>query len=388
MYTFVAFSSQLIWLNFAGIAEPQLTEIYSVSVEQVGYLAAFWPLVFIPLSIPTGLSTDKWGFRVNVALGSGIIALFSWLRILAGLNFNLLLMFQTLAGIGQPFVYNGVSKLAGSWFDKGEQTIANGLGTMGQIAGMIASLVLTPFMVPDASYAELKQNMILFALISTIAFVLFVTLSREAGAKSRPKNWHEVLQEIMYVSKMRNVIILSILFFIGVGTFSGLIQWTESILESRGLSPFYGSLTGAALLVAGIAGMVTISYIADKLSKLRIFITANSLVVATFLFLFSFDFRYSAYVISAVIIGFFLLSLAPVGLQISLNTVGEARSGSAASIIWLASQVGALMMIVIMASLSTIAYGLLATPWSYSLVLSSLLMLFAAGISLLLKEKS
>ncbi len=386
-YTFVAFASQLIWLNFAGIAEPQLTEIYGVSVEQVGYLAAFWPLVFIPLSIPTGISIDKWGFRLNVALGSGIIALFSWLRIFAGLNFNLLLAFQTLAGIGQPFVYNGVSKLAGSWFEKGEQTLANGLGTMGQIAGMIASLVLAPLMVPDASYSELKQNMILFAIIATFAFILFSLLAREAVAEERTRMWHDVLHEIRAVSSMRNVIILSILFFIGVGIFSGLIQWTESILESRGLSPFYGSLVGAAMLVSGIAGMVVISYVADKLSMLRIFVTVNSAVVAIFLLLFSFNFGYIVYVISAVIIGFFLLSLAPVGLQISLNTVGEMRSGSAASIIWLASQVGALVIIVMMASLSNISSSLLTNQWSYSLLFCSILMISAAGISLFLKEK-
>ncbi|MEM0117381.1 MAG: MFS transporter [Conexivisphaerales archaeon] len=386
-YTFVAFVSQLIWLNFAGIAEPQLTAIYNVGIDQVGYLAAFWPLVFIPLSIPTGLSTDRWGFKVNVAIGAGVISLFSWLRLLAGLNFNLLLLFQTLAGIGQPFVYNGISKMAGAWFERGEQTLANGIGTMGQIAGMIASLVITPLMVPDAAYSELRYNMLVFALLSTVAFVLFASLAKEGrGDSNAPAKWRSVLHEMVSVGRKRNIILLSFLFFIGVGIFSGLIQWTESILSSRGLSPFYASLVGASMLLSGIAGMVIVSYLADRYRVLKTFVVLNSLITAIFLLLFSFNQSGVDYTFEAVMIGFFLLSLAPVGLQISLETVGEERSGSAASIVWLSSQVGALVLILLMASFSRLISGLSAPAWFYSVLFCSVLMFGAAGLGILLED--
>jgi MFS family permease len=388
-YTLVAFSTQLIWLNFSGIAEPQVTGIFSATIDQVGYLAAFWPLVFIPLSIPTGLSIDRWGFRLNVTVGSLILTVFSWLRLTAGLNFGLLLLYQTLAGIGQPFVYNAISKLAGSWFPKGEQTLANGIGTMGQLVGMITALVVGPIMVPDSSLSELQQNMLVFSVIVTVSFALFAVLARERRgvAEERPHSWGSLLSEMKSVIRMRNIVVLMMLFFVGVGIFSGLIQWTESILSTRGLGSLDAGLIGAALLVSGIIGMVAISYIADRYSMLKRFVTINTLISAVFLFVFCFQTGFAVYVLSAVLIGFFLLSLAPVGLQISLETVGEARSGSAASVVWLASQVGALILIVAMGSLSSLSFSVgsfVSPPWFVSILLTSILALVGFGLSFFL----
>ena len=385
----MAFSTQLIWLNFSGIAEPQVTGIFNASIDQVGYLAAFWPLVFIPLSIPTGLSVDRWGFRLNVAIGSLILTVFSWLRLTAGLNFGLLLLYQTLAGVGQPFIYNAISKLAGSWFPKGEQTLANGIGTMGQLVGMITALVVGPIMVPDSSLSELQQNMLVFSVLVTVSFALFAILARERRgiAEERPHSWGSLFSEMKTVIRMRNIVVLMALFFVGVGIFSGLIQWTESILSTRGLGSLDAGLIGAALLVSGIVGMVAISYIADKYSMLKRFVTINTLISAVFLFLFCFQTGFAVYALSAVLIGFFLLSLAPVGLQISLETVGEARSGSAASVVWLASQVGALILIVAMSSLSSLSFSVgsfVAPQWFVSILLTTILALVGFGLSFLL----
>jgi len=388
-YTLVAFSTQLIWLNFSGIAEPQVTGIFNASIDQVGYLAAFWPLVFIPLSLPTGLSIDRWGYRLNVAVGSLILTVFSWLRLTAGLNFGLLLLYQTLAGVGQPFVYNAISKLAGSWFPKGEQTLANGIGTMGQLVGMIFALVVGPIMVPDSSFSELQQSMIVFSAIVTASFALFVVLARErrGAVEELPHSWGSLLGEMKSVIRMRNIVVMMMLFFVGVGIFSGLIQWTESILSTRGLGSLDAGLIGAVLLVSGIIGMLVVSYIADKYSMLKRFVTINTLISAVFLLVFGLQGGFAVYAFSAVLIGFFLLSLAPVGLQISLETVGEARSGSAASVVWLASQVGALILIVAMSGLSTVTFNVgsfASPPWFLSVLLCSILALVGFGLSFLL----
>ena len=368
-----------------------MTGIFNASIDQVGYLAAFWPLVFIPLSIPTGLSVDRWGFKLNVAIGSLILTVFSWLRLTAGLNFGLLLLYQTLAGIGQPFVYNAISKLAGSWFPKGEQTLANGIGTMGQLVGMITALVVGPLMVPDASFSELQQNMIVFSALVTVSFALFAVLAKERKGvtEERPHSWGSLLGEMKSVIRMRNIMVLMMLFFVGVGIFSGLIQWTESILSTRGLGSLDAGLLGAALLVSGIMGMVLISYVADKYSMLKRFVTINTLISAVFLLVFGFQTGFAVYAFSAVVVGFFLLSLAPVGLQISLETVGEARSGSAASVVWLASQVGALILIVAMSGLSSVTFtvgGFVSPQWFVSILLTSILALVGFGISFLLTD--
>jgi sugar phosphate permease len=133
--------------------------------------------------------------------------------------------------------------------------------------------------------------------------------------------------------------------------------------------------------------MVAVSYIADKYSLLKRFVTINTLISAVFLFVFGFQAGFAVYALSAVLIGFFLLSLAPIGLQISLETVGEARSGSAASIVWLASQVGALILIVAMSDLSPLSFTIgtfVSPPWFVSIFMTSILALVGFGLSFLL----
>jgi hypothetical protein len=83
-YMIVAAISQLLWLNFAPITVPIMTDLFSVSVQDVGLLSAAWPLIFIFVSIPAGILTDKKGFKFSVSLGALIMTLFSFLRILSG----------------------------------------------------------------------------------------------------------------------------------------------------------------------------------------------------------------------------------------------------------------------------------------------------------------
>ncbi len=65
-------------------------------------LSAVFPIVFIILALPVGYYVDKRGFRKAVLLGSAFFAVFGVLRVFVA-TFLLLLVFQTLAAVGQPF---------------------------------------------------------------------------------------------------------------------------------------------------------------------------------------------------------------------------------------------------------------------------------------------
>lgn len=390
-FTLISMSSQIVWLNFSGIVSPQTEDIFKVGLGSIGLIAAIWPLVFIPLSIPAGLLVDRWGFRKTVILGGGIIMVFSWLRILSGTNFTTLLIFQSIAALGQPFIFNSISKLSGNWFPVGEQTVANGIGTIGQIVGMIVALVLVPVMVPHAIYSELRNNFIVVSLIATASFIIFLSFSREhpKGGSFNSASGENVFAQMRTLVTMRNMIILMVLFFIGVGIFSGLVQWIETILFSRGISSLYGGITGAVMLVGGIIGMLLISVIADKYGHLKIIIMVNSIITAIFLILFSLRVDLAYYVVVAVVIGFFLLSLAPVGLQLSLETAGEKRAGTAAGMVWLTSQVGALFFILVLPDLyyyqSSINF-MVQNLWFLAVVFTGISVLIAFGLSFAIKE--
>jgi MFS family permease len=390
-YMLISMSSQIIWLNFAGIVSPQMENIFNVGLGPISLMSGLWPLVFIPISIPTGLMVDRWGFKKVVSIGGGILVVFSWLRLLSGGSFELLFVFQSLASVGQPFVYNGISKLAGNWFPEGEQALANGIATMGQIIGMIIALVLVPIMVPSASFALLQTNMVVVSLIVTISVVFFLVFSKENPGTMvvSPVVQEKVSFQIRHLLKMKNMILLMILFLIGVGIFSGLIQWVEAILFSKGISSLYGGLIGAGMLISGIFGMVIIPLLADKYSKLKQVVIVNALLVAVLLFLFSLRVNLLYYAIIGIILGFTLLSLAPVVLQISLETAGKERAGTAASVIWLTSQVGALFFILIMPALNTFQLSmniLVSDQWFIALVFSGITMLVAVLLGAMLND--
>ena len=57
-FTLISMSSQIVWLNFAGIVSPQTQDIFHVDLGQIGFISAVWLLVFIPLSMPAGLLVD------------------------------------------------------------------------------------------------------------------------------------------------------------------------------------------------------------------------------------------------------------------------------------------------------------------------------------------
>ncbi len=390
-FTLISMSSQIVWLNFAGIVSPQTQDIFHVGLGQIGLISAVWPLVFIPLSMPAGLLVDRWGFRKTVLLGGGIIMVFSWLRIISGTNFTSLFVFESLAAIGQPFIFNSISKLSGDWFPAGEQTVANGIGTMGQIMGMIIALVVVPVMVPDAIYAELRNNFIAVSAIATASFAIFMAFARDRPSLELEKQPESegIRSQMKALISLRNIVILMILFFIGVGIFSGFVQWIEAILFSRGIQPLTGGITGAAMLISGISGMVVISVIADRYKRLKSILIINTFIAGVFLFLFSFRVNLIYYIAVAVVIGFFLLSLAPVGLQLSLETAGEKRAGTAAGMVWLTSQVGALFFILLLPAVEGAQAASNFMPeniWFLAVISMAVLAMAGFGLSFAIRE--
>ncbi len=75
------------------------------------------------------------------------------------------------------------------------------------------------------------------------------------------------LKEYIDVLKNRNVFILSIIAFIGVGIFTAYLTWVEPVLEEHGLDVETAGLTASALLFGGILGSILIPALSDRLGK-------------------------------------------------------------------------------------------------------------------------
>jgi len=72
--------------------------------------------------------------------------------------------------------------------------------------------------------------------------------------------------------------------------------------------------------------MVVVSVLSDRYKRLKLIVMINTLIAGLFLLLFSFRADLIYYVAVSVVIGFFLLSLAHVGFQLSLETACAERA--------------------------------------------------------------
>ncbi|MEM3789399.1 MAG: MFS transporter, partial [Candidatus Bathyarchaeia archaeon] len=392
-YMIVAVVSQILWLNFAPITKPIMTSIFRVTESDVGFLSMVWPLLFILISIPAGILIDKKGFKFGVSIGASIMAVSAVLRIFSGTDFMLLLLFQSCAALGQPFVFNAISKLVTLWFPFEERALATGIGIMGQYIGMIVAMMLTPFLVPTSDIVLLTNMLVIYAAISVISALLFIALAREKPEFVQSETLREEVKASISFKDIRrffgkkDFIILEALFFIGVGLFTALLTWLETILHARGLAVTEAGLVGGVIIIGGIFGSLIIPGISDKIARRKPFIIVDLAVAAGALFLLA---EISDFVILAVVgfvLGFFLMSALPIGLEMSAEIVGSALAGSASSFLWLFSQAGSVIFILLMDAVKSATESLYPTnPYYFSVISILIFNLIALALCLLLKE--
>ncbi len=351
-YMWGAAVSQLLWLNFAPVT-PLVENLFHVSEFEVGLLSMVFPLLYIPISIPSGVLTDSKGYRVSVAIGVIFMAVFSVLRVFSR-DFTMLLLFQGCIAIGQPFVMNSISKLAATWFPRKERVLATGLGSMALFLGMMISLSVTPFLTLSFGFDVMLMIYAAIAVIGAL-FFLIVARAKPAIAVEPDDEASEAFSRKAFgrVVRSRDIGLLSAAFFIGVGLFTALATWLEKVLEPFGITITDAGIVGGVFIVGGIVGSIVIPALSDKTGRRKPFLVGELLVSAAALMIFVTGGSYLFILACAFVLGFFLMPSLPIGLQVSAELVGSSMAGTAASVLWLFSQIGSVVFIVLMESVKT-----------------------------------
>jgi MFS family permease len=115
IYMYISALTQLYWLNFAAI-ETYVEDLLKIPASDVMWFTLVFPLVQVILTIPAGIIIDKVGFKWGVGIGALFTGVFAMLRVIDPASFVLLVAAQVGISIGQPFVLNGITKLATVWF--------------------------------------------------------------------------------------------------------------------------------------------------------------------------------------------------------------------------------------------------------------------------------
>ena len=320
-------------------------------------------IVFIVVSIPASWIIDKYGMRVGVGTGAILTGIFGLLRGFAGTNYTILLIAQIGIAIGQPFLVNAITKLAARWFPIAERATASGLGTLAMYVGVLAGMIVTPYLVLSHGIAPTLYFFGIISIVSAVAFLIFVkerppTPPCLAGQDERAL----VFDGFMHTLRTRDFRWLMLIFFIGLGVFNAVTTWIENILGPRGFSAAQAGMTGGLMIAGGILGALVIPLLSDYYKKRTPFIIIAIAGATIGLAGITFTHSYAVLLLSGACMGFFLLSSGPIGFQYAAEITYPASEGTSNGLLFMVGQISGIAMIFAMDIFKSTADGSMTNP--------------------------
>jgi len=338
VFMFVNLTIQILWIAYAPIT-ILASEFYGVSDSKIGMLSIVFMIAFIPLSIPVSWGIDTYGFRKVVSIGAVFMAVFGILRGLVGSNYTLTLISTIGIAVAQPFLLNAWTKVPAQWFDIKERATAVGLVTLASLIGTAVGMVLTPELVKTLAIDRVQ---LVYGIITAVSTLLFLILAREKPATPPCAPGEEVralmLDGLKHALSVPRFWIYLVISFVGLGLFNGITTWVEPIIRPRGFTPDDAGTLGALMLGGGLVGAVVMPIFSDKLHKRQIFIFLGFALAIPGLIGVTYATSPWLLFLSAIWMGFFLVSANPIGMQYAAEITHPTPEGTSNGLIQLFGQ--------------------------------------------------
>ena len=380
VFMFINLTIQMLWITFAPITGIA-ANYYGVTDLQIGFLAMTFMIAFIPLSIPVSWVIDTYGFRIAVGIGAALMGVFGLLRGFAGQDYSLVLWSTVGIAIAQPFLLNAWTTVPAKWFPVEFRATAVGLVTLANLIGTALGMVLTPTLVESMSIASVQ---LIYGGITAFSSVLFILLARETPPTPPCADGEEtralMLDGLKSALKIKPFWFYLVASFIGLGIFNGLTTWVEAIIRPRGFTPNDAGTLGALMIAGGLVGAVVLPALSDKEQKRQRYLYIA--FIGAIPGLLGLTFATSGVLLfgSAVLLGFFLVSAMPIGMQYAAEITHPTPEGTSNGLIQLFGQ-GAVVFVYIMEAMKTSDGSF--TP---SLILALVLLVISAGLVTQMKD--
>ncbi len=376
--------NQLLWISFAPITS-EAAQYYGVSDLKIGILSMSFMIVYLVISLPASWIIDTYGIKAGVGTGVMLTGVFGLMRGLVPANYNLLLLSQIGIAIGQPFLLNSITKVSSRWFPVRERATASGLGTLSMYVGILAGMIVTPFLVNGSGIGGMLH---IYGILSVVAAVVFIVFVRERPptAPCRPDQEERalVVDGLRLIFRNRDFKWLMIIFFIGLGVFNSVTTWIENIVGPRGFSPEQAGITGGLMIVGGILGAVIIPLLSDHFRKRTPFIMLALAGSTLGLAGITLATGYPLLLASGAVFGFFLLSSGPIGFQYGAEVTFPVSEGTSNGFLLLMGQVSGIAFIFGMDSFKDSVTGSMTGP----LIVLIALMTLSFILSVKLRESA
>ena len=380
VFMFINLTIQTLWISYAPIT-GLAAEFYGVTDLGIGLLSMTFMIAFIPFSIPASWVIDTYGYCLAVGIGAVLMGVFGLTRGLAGGNYTFVLLSTIGVAVAQPFLLNAWTTVPAKWFPVESRATAVGLVTLANLVGTALGMVLTPILVETMSISRVQ---LVYGGVAAFSSVLFLILARETPPTPPCATGEEtralMLDGLKHAIKVKPFLFYLVVSFIGLGIFNGLTTWVEAIIRPRGFTPADAGTLGALMIAGGLVGAVVLPALSDKSGKRQPFLMLAFLGAIPGLLGLTFAGSGTLLFPSALLLGFFLVSAMPIGMQYAAEITYPTPEGTSNGLIQLFGQ-GAVVFVYIMEAMKTPAGSF--TP---SLILALVLLVVSAGLVTQMKD--
>jgi MFS family permease len=276
---------------------------------------------------------------------------------------------------------NAWTKVAAHWFAEGERATAVGLVTLSTLLGIAVGIHVSGTLAKTMSIGSMQY---VYAAAAVIASLAYLVIAREnPPSPSGPLGSGEKalmlkgLKDALAVPSFRLFLIVA---FVGMGLFNGLMILIDQIMGPRGFDPVQVANLGDLLLVGGLFGSVAIPALSDRTRKRKLWMIVGLVGSIPGLVGVTFAQGFLPIAVSSFVLGFFLTSLMPVGMQYATEVTLPTPEGTTNGLIQLCGQFSVVFVLMMQAMKSS------SGSFTWSLMVSGLFVIAAAVLVPFMKE--
>ncbi len=353
-YMFINMTVQIQWLTFAPIRSAAVV-YYGVSGRWIDFLSMSYMFVFLIMSIPASYVIDTRGIRTGIGIGAVLAGVSAIVKGFFADSFTMVLAGQLGLAAAQPFILNAVTALSGRWFPLKERAMAAGFAALSQYIGIILVMILTPILITVeytgtavSGVSGIKKMLMIYGLIT--AFSASVSLvfirNRPAGSVSSEEEYGKSFRSgVADLFRNKDMVLLIILFFLGLGMFNAVTTMIDSICFQKGLNVDQSGMVGGIMLIGGVIGAVILPILSDLFKKRKIFLVICMIGMVPGIAGLHLSGTYLGALISSFVLGFFVMSAGPIGFQYAAEVSHPVPESTSQGMILLAGQVSGLIFV-------------------------------------------
>ena len=348
IYFLITIIIEIQWLTFASIAS-EAQSFYGVSALHIDFFSIIYMVVFIIVSLPASYIIDTYGLKTGLLIGAVMTGLFGLMKSFFAESYILVAIAQTGLATAQPFILNAVTKIGANWFPQNERASIAGLGSLAQYIAIIIALAITPLLIKSGEDGKYVFNEMLkiYGILSAIGGVMVILLMRDKPPTPPSKVEHteriKVFQGIRHIFHTKDMLLLLLLFFIGLGIFNAVSTCIDQICHT--LTMEQTGLVGGSMLVGGVLGALILPPFSDKYKRRKPFLVLCMALMIPGLAGLTFTQGYIPLLISAFAFGFFIMSAGPIGFQYGAEKSYPAPESTTQGIILLVGQISGILFV-------------------------------------------